>query len=395
MKFAIVSPVLPPSSSGQAVVLYQMLKGINPDQYIAISPKNYKNAPSDSCTEKLKAKYYHLPGLHPILKILVLLLNFYRVHLVLDIYLKRRIKKYVTILEENNCELVIACTADLLEPYVTFLACKQLKIPFYLYIFDDYMLQWTHFYERYFVKKHANSIIRGSDKIIVVNEFLKEAYDMEYGVNSELLHNPVELNSYLGIRDNILSDSEIKMIYTGDVGPAHYDAFRNLIHVISHKTKNRNIQLHIYTSRSESQLIKEHIIGIHVTIHPHQHISTIPAIQQSADILFLPLSFNSVYSDFIMKTASPGKMGEFLAAGRPILAHVPKDSFVSWYLKEHCCGIVVDTNDENDLSKGLDLLINDNSLRERLSLKAIDAAKRDFDSENERKIFAKLVSINS
>ena len=393
MKFAIISPVLPPSTSGQAVVLYQMLKEINPDQFIAISPKKYENRINDSCTEKLKAKYYHLPGLHPMLKILVLLINFYRIHFILNIYLEKRIKKYVTILKENNCELGIACTADLLEPYAVFFACKQLKIPFYFYIFDDYILQWTHFYERYFVKKHGDSIIRGSDKIIVVNEFLKTAYDSEYGVNSEIIHNPVELDNYPGIRDSTISESEIKIIYTGDVGEAHYDAFRNLIHVLNQRTKKRSIQLHIYTSRSESRLIKEHINGIHVTIHPHQHISAIPAIQQSADILFLPLSFNSVYPDFIMKTASPGKMGEFLAAGRPILAHVPKDSFVSWYLKKHCCGIVVDTKAENNLSSGVDLLINDEILRKRLSLAAKNAAKRDFDSKNERKKFAELVSI--
>ena len=41
MKFAIISHVLPPSWSGQAMILFKLLKDVNPSDYILISREDY------------------------------------------------------------------------------------------------------------------------------------------------------------------------------------------------------------------------------------------------------------------------------------------------------------------------------------------------------------------
>ncbi len=53
----IVSHVLPPSSSGQAVVLYRLLAGIDPERYFLVSREDY-GAPgvNGSASEKLPGR---------------------------------------------------------------------------------------------------------------------------------------------------------------------------------------------------------------------------------------------------------------------------------------------------------------------------------------------------
>src|SRR3990172_8585627 len=65
MKFAVLSHNLPPAP-GQALVLYKLLSGIDPSQYILISQKDYEsgtaaNAPNYdavSASQKLPVPYY-------------------------------------------------------------------------------------------------------------------------------------------------------------------------------------------------------------------------------------------------------------------------------------------------------------------------------------------------
>ena len=62
MKFAFVSHVLPPSWSGQAVVIYRLLKGLNPEDYCLVSQGDCDaDASRDEYTQRLSAHHYQLP----------------------------------------------------------------------------------------------------------------------------------------------------------------------------------------------------------------------------------------------------------------------------------------------------------------------------------------------
>ena len=115
-----------------------------------------------------------------------------------------------------------------------------------------------------------------------------------------------------------------------------------------------------------------------------------PEIQQRADILFLPLAFNSPYPE-IVKTASPGKIGELLAAKLPVLVHAPADSFVSWYFNQHSCGLVVSENDPVELAKGIERLVSDQNLQQSLGMAAYARAKEDFDDRVIKERFTNLL----
>src|SRR5512142_1221464 len=60
MKIAFVSHVLPPSWSGQSVMIGRIFRAVVPDEYCLISTENYQDKKNQT-TDHLPGRYYVLP----------------------------------------------------------------------------------------------------------------------------------------------------------------------------------------------------------------------------------------------------------------------------------------------------------------------------------------------
>ena len=378
-KFALISLGLPPSQSGQSMVLYRLFKQFNPENYILITLKNfhlYKN--QGNCSTKLAAKYYFLPPDYQVIRLMIHAACVFRSRLLLETILNFRKNQFKKILLKEHCEAVIGCTGDLFDPPAAFLAGKELGIPFILYTFDFYSRQWTHPILREFSEEKEKELLYGARSIIVPNNCMKDEYMTRYGVQASVIHNPFDLAEYernAGTDVKNLSP-EPQIVYTGAIYDANFTAFHNMITAME-KTKIPGLKLHVYTPQSENYLKKNAIEGP-VVYHKHLPNNLIPAVQRAADILFLPLAFNSPYPE-IIKTSAPGKIGEYLAAKKPVLVHAPQGSFVSWYFRHYRCGCVVDVDNTDKLAEAILRLINDIELRKKLTVNAYTRAANDFD----------------
>jgi glycosyltransferase involved in cell wall biosynthesis len=102
--------------------------------------------------------------------------------------------------------------------------------------------------------------------------------------------------------------------------------------------------------------------------------------QRKADILFLPLAFESPIPQ-VIRTSAPGKLGEYLASGRPLLAHVPANSFVAYYFKKHQCGFIVDQNNPDELAAEIKKIIVNPDGQNEIVRNARRQASLDFSPE--------------
>lgn len=391
-KIALLSHILPPSPSGQAMMLYRLLSGLPADSYCLISRENYEgNKHNDSGSSKLSGRYYHLKPVFqlPILNYSKLFALNIAFNALLGIY--NRAKQIQKILQKEKCKLLIACTGDLYDLPAACLASKWLKIPFVPYIFDDYAYQWTGFY-RSISKRLEPIILKRAKAVIVPNEYMQKEYMQRYGLRSTVIHNPCPLPDLeeLDKADRVFNNHEINIVYAGAIYHANYDAFRNLITAI-HRLKRSDIKLHLYTAQPESELIRNGISGPMVVYHSHINQSEVPKVLRQTTFLFLPLAFNSPIPE-VIKTSAPGKIGEYLSVGRPILVHAPHESFVSWYFRENHCGIVVDKNDPKLLAEEINRLISDRELQRKLIEKAREAAAKDFSIDRMQKKFRELIA---
>jgi glycosyltransferase involved in cell wall biosynthesis len=102
---------------------------------------------------------------------------------------------------------------------------------------------------------------------------------------------------------------------------------------------------------------------------------------QQADIVVLPHGFTGGYSQEEYRTIFPTRTIEYLLCGRPILAHSPRDSYLTRFLKEHECALVVDNPSVSELVEAIELLRSDRALRSKLTRKALRAAEL-FDAKS-------------
>jgi glycosyltransferase involved in cell wall biosynthesis len=381
-RFALISHILPPSPSGQPVILYRILSGIKEDVYYLINTR-FSTRPDESMDNRfrLRGQYYYLPpdptlkysyrfGLSWILKVINVFIKLYA-----------RTKNILGVLRhEPDTTALIVCTGDFVDLPAGYLVSRIRGIPFYAYIFDDYLYQFIGG-ERWIVKLIAPYIFKHSDGIIGPNEFICQEYQQRYGVTTTLVRNPcdkteLEKEPYI---QRAGTKKKIKIIYTGAIYLANFGCFRNLIQAMK-SLQEYPIELHIFTSQTPDQLASEGIQGEKVFIHSHLSYGEVFEQQRNADILFLPLAFESPIPE-IIRTSAPGKFGEYLASGSPVLAHVPANSFVADYLEKYQCGLVAGENDPSSLKDHILKLINDDEFCRTIVYHARQRAKLDFDPQ--------------
>jgi glycosyltransferase involved in cell wall biosynthesis len=376
-KIAVLSHIVPPAPSGQATVLYRLLKALPPDRYTLLTRMpDTPYAQDERATEKLPGEYRHLkPFLQvpvlkfAILKELAILLNAFLGILARSCQITAAIRK-------GNFCLLIACTGDLYDLPAGYVASVKTRTPFVPYVFDDYIYQWNGIY-RSLARYFEPHIMRYSRGVLVTNEFMRREYHDRYGIEGTVIHNPCELPSLqeLDRKERILDPDRKHIVYTGAIYHAQLDSFLILIEAIGLLGRD-DIIVDIFTSQSESSLRKEGITGPMVRFHPHIHSSMVPCVLRQADILFLPLAFHSAIPE-VIRTSAPGKTGEYLSVGRPILVHAPRDSFLSWFFREHACGLVVDECDPQALCSAIQELVMNR--HPGMAMNARSAAEHEFD----------------
>jgi glycosyltransferase involved in cell wall biosynthesis len=374
------------------MVLFRLLRNIDPMDYCLISRNDYVATKSiNNSGSLLRGRYYRLvdtvkitninmPLIRPCVRVIRHLLNFY--------WKYQQLKR---IIRNEKCGALLACSGDLWDIPLGYLVSLSTNVNYYVYLFDHYSEQWVTKRVRYFARVIEPIILRHTTVVVVPNEFLADEINRRYKVKTVVIHNPID-NSNVASNGHPwpLKIGEINIVYTGAIYHVNINAFRNLI-VAMNEIEYAKIYLHIYTSQSFSELKQEGIDGTRVVFHDHLAPDQISKIQQQADILFLPLVFRSSILS-VIKTSAPGKMGEYLASGRPILANTPYDSFVSWYFREYRCGCLVHEEDPEEIAKGIKLIIDSPQLRNHMVQNALKRAVMDFNPSVAQEKFVELFS---
>lgn len=315
-------------------------------------------------------------------------------HVNMLIAVLQRARFISRVLRRENCNVVVAWTGDVLDLPAGYIASRLVGASYYAYIQD-------HYSKREFIDPVAREwatrlepwLIRNATGVIVANETLSDDLRNEYGVEPTVIHNSCDVSAYERFTPpREPANGGLKIVYTGDIYEAHYDAFHNLLAALELIGRD-DIRLHLYTARS-AEFLEECGITGPIILHSHHGPDEIPAIQQQADVLFLPLAFNSPYPD-VIRTSSTAKVGEYMAARRPVLVHAPPDSFIVRYFRENECGIVVDEKDPAQLAEAVERILTDAVLRENVCQRAGEKANTDFSLTKAQARFAQVVGLQS
>jgi glycosyltransferase involved in cell wall biosynthesis len=225
-----------------------------------------------------------------------------------------------------------------------------------------------------------NVFIAKAAAVIVPNEALQEEVLSRHGVEAKIVRNPaISLPEPGPIASTLSPPDSPLIVYTGAVYHVNYAAFRTLIAAMG-RLSGKQPRLDIYSAQDPAQLKLEGLRGPEVRLLPHVEPDQAARIQWQADVLFMGFSFDSEVP-VVIRTSAPGKLGDYLASGRPILALVPADSFLAQYLRDHRCGLVVDQDDPDLLAVALGRLLHEPGLAATLVENALTQARTEFAPE--------------
>lgn len=388
MKVAFISESLPPAQTGQAVVLRRLLEGRSPSDYCLISGNNW-TCVAGALRNALPGKTYALGGTFRFERGYRFGLARLRETLNIPFGVRQRARQFAELIARESCDAVVACTGDVLDLPAACLAARRAGVPFYAYLFDHYSYrEWRDPARRFWARRFEPWVLRNAAAVIAPNEVLRDDLRARFGVEAAVIHNSFDISPYGGPEEAAPSGTSGGVVYTGDIYEAHYDAFRNLLDALDRLGRN-GLKLHAYTPRTEDELAKQGLRG-RMVLHAPRDPSEIPGVQRGAGALFLPLAFNSPYPELV-RTSATTKMGEYLAARRPVIAHAPPDSFVAWYFRAHECGVVVDRLDPAQLAEAVARVLDDEALGRRLARRGWERAVADFDIEVAREKFWRLL----
>jgi len=392
-KLAIVTHIVPPATVGSAMRYYRLLKDTDPDDYCLLISRDYHGMHEPHKLDgSLSGKHYRLlpeqvlsaPRSTPWLGPAVHFTN----HVLRVLKRARNISGFV---KREKCQAIMGLSGDLHDLPAGYIASLWCRIPFYAAVDDYYSYQWTDPLDRLFARLVEPILLKGSSGILVINEFLRDDYKRRYHITPLLVRNPYESISAAGDFDEprYKGDGETGIVFTGSIYHANHDAFQNLAEAMR-VLNSSGLRLHVFTSQpfEELKLEENGIWGpivLHRGVSPNESLQ----VQSRADILFLPLGFDTGIPE-VIRTSAPFKMAEYMSSGTPILVYAPPDTYLSWYFRKYECGLVVNSNKPEEITEAIKRLLTDPNLRYRLTTSALTRARADFSIELSQVTFRKL-----
>lgn len=235
-------------------------------------------------------------------------------------------------------------------------------------------------------------VFRRAKQVIVISEGMKRLFTARYpGLTCHVLIHTH--NTPIPDPDQVLVPpvhAPIRLLMIGNLNGTNQDAAARILSAIG---KRPEYSLTAFTAQRAGELAR---LGLdeslmHMKRVPYEIL--IPQIMEH-DILLHPLGLTSEVSDAELLTAFPTRTIEYLLSCRPILAHVPADSYIGQFYRQHECALVVSRPDPDALCSALDQLQHDDVLRTTLvrnALRAVQLFRADRVSQSLRTLMQNAV----
>lgn len=299
-------------------------------------------------------------------------------------------------------ELSSLATMDL-----TLSLSRRYGIPFIVHVPDDWMPRWpmnvisqplygpaTWLINRRLLAR-LPMLMRRATVRLAISQSLADALAERYGVPFGVAYNCVPPTAWADtpVPERAFGEP-IRVVYSGSIFP--YGQSESLAEVADAVRALHDdgapICLDIYTQAAADPALRaRYASDPAVRVLPLLPREQFKQNLLDADVLLLPTNFDPTTIAFL-RYSMPGKMAEYLMAGRPVLAYGPPEVEQVRYLQARGCGIVVAEHSPTSLCEALRRLATDAELRRDLGARARAAGEVDFDLSSMQEHVAALVT---
>ncbi len=363
----------PPNNTGAAVVMHNLIKGLNRDCIGSVV--TYANSASDRLelidgieVHKLFRRQHRFPI--RVRYFIRRLLSFFE------------LQKMIELIKDNEISHVVCVYPDLEFFYTSMLAAKRTNSKFYPYFHDTMVESLSHKFYRWRSVRIQKTAFELSTKVFVMSEGLQELYLRKYSVNTvPLLHS---LNENIDDLQFTISSIENSFFWGGNV----YSINRNCVVRLQRYCVRTNMDLSLSAANNMKSLIKQGLDARKVRILPFLSREEYLVMLRSQKALLLAIDWPDESSLHIdeLSTIFPTKTIEYLISGRPIIVHCPENYFLAKFFKKFDCGIVLTSRDDVEIQEKLNDYLND-EMRLRLIISNAFKVSKFFDVKNVVKVF--------
>lgn len=197
--------------------------------------------------------------------------------------------------------------------------------------------------ERRLARELERRVLRGAASVIVFCEETADHLRQKHGIECRVLPIPVAPPP---VAEQTTTDGDAhEILVAGAVYWAQEDAVRRLLRAAPAVPGATVTMIGDEAGLRARGLVADRY-------EPQLPAAEFAARVARADVLFLGLSHGSSHPE-VIRTATPARLMEYMASGRPLLVHAPRGSHAAEYARRNDFAAVVDQPDDGALAQGL------------------------------------------
>lgn len=327
-----------------------------------------------------------------LVKIFINLLHFFGLfHSLYRFHLSKEFKNWITELKPDVIYSQLASYELML--FIDDIS-KIFHIPLAIHMMDDWpkTISKTSILQKYWenkIDRLFQKLLNKAKLLLSISESMTEEYEKRYNKIFISFHNPVDLQKWIANskKDYALNRNHISILYSGRIGIGVSETIINIAKAIELlNQKGIKAVFYIQSTNIPAKLIRKLKIYNNVNVNDIVPYESIPMVFSSADILILPVDFNSKSQKF-MKFSMPTKVSEYMISGTPIILYCSESVSLHNHALKNGWAYIVSEDNVESVAKGIIDLSNDIKLRKTLGENAFNYAVNNFNSATIRESF--------
>jgi len=284
---------------------------------------------------------------------------------------------------------------------------RRYRIPYAIHVPDDWMPTWPRYAYRnpahrpavefmnWRLQRRLVPLMRGASATLAISDSLADTLSARYGRPFSVAYNAVDPAAWPASPPREVPPGDpVRLVYSGSVfSYGQSESLFEIGHSVARlAAEGVPVRLDVYTQHHDDPTVRAALpLGAAVALHPLVPRAELGDNLRAADVLLLPTNFDVTSIEFI-RHSMPGKMAEYLMAGRALLAYGPSEVEQVRFVQEHGCALVVDHHGAPDLDAAIRRLATDSTLRADLATRARSAGLEVFDLNRVRATFEETMT---
>jgi glycosyltransferase involved in cell wall biosynthesis len=303
--------------------------------------------------------------------------------------------RLVTWIEDFRPTLVYAFLGSLEQIHLTRLLVERFRVPLVVHMMDDWP---AILYQRGWLAPIVGPVLRHNFKRVLamatgrlaICEPMCREYERRYGYKFLAFQNALDTERWLPYSRTVWKANDPFVLrYVGSIVPgAQEQSLLDVARAVADlSAEGIAVRLQILAPRHESAYL--HACGFPenaVQIQGPPNPAAIAELLAGADLLVLPYNFDARSAQYI-RLSLPTKAPAYMMSATPVLIYAPADVATADYANREGWGYVVSCRGTAGVTAALRLLMEDETLREKLGRRARLVAQANHDATKVRPAF--------